>query len=322
MSAGRDFLLFIFFLVALGVAWFLTGGPGRPISHAGWFLGSTVGGNSGITVPGVNIPQPIPGNTSTNSAPPPQTQQVSAPSLWDYFFNYQPGIGETSSPGSSPYAPYVSLSASNVRGSDPATEYITIRTSQSLPGSLTISGWYLQDVSSNVTVSIGDAAQIPFLGGMNSETPISVGPNSTIIAVTGHSPNGTSFRLNECTGYLGQYQTFTPSLPRECPRPQDEMLLHPQTLAGDTACRQYIATLSQCTVVTGTFPSGLSSSCQDFVLNSLSYNGCITEHKVDPTFYRNEWRVFLNRDQELWANDHGIIRLIDENGKLVAQTNY
>ena len=321
MGAGRDFLLFIFFLVALGVAWFLTGGPGRPLSHAGWFLNPSLGGTSGISIPGVNIPQPTSGNTSGNNQPQ-QTQQASAPNLWDYFFNYQPGIGEASSPTDSPYAPYVSLSASDAQSSDPAAEYVTIRTSSSLPGSLTISGWYLQNVSSNVTVAIGDAAQIPFLGGMNSETPISVGPSSTIVVTTGQSPNGTSFRVNECTGYLGQYQTFAPSLPRECPTPQDEMLQHPQTLAGDEPCRQYISTLGRCTVATGTFPSDVSSACQDFVLNDLSYNGCITEHKPDPTFYRNEWRVFLNRNQELWNNDHGTIRLVDENGKLIAQTSY
>jgi hypothetical protein len=322
MSAGRDFLLFIFFLVALGVAWFLTGGPGRPLSHAGWFLGSTLGGTAGIAVPSVNLPGAASSSGSSGAASPQATQQSTVSNLWDYFFNYQPGVGEVSSPTDSPYAPYVSLSPTDVQSSDPATEYITLRTSSSLPRSLTISGWYLQNVSTNVTVSIGDAAEIPFLGGMNSETPISVGPGSTIVVTTGQSPNGTSFRLNECTGYLGQYQTFTPSLPRECPSPQSEMLLHPQTLAGDTACRQYIATLSQCTVITGTFPSALSGSCQDFVLNDLSYNGCITEHKPDPTFYRNQWRVFLNRSQELWANDHGVIRLIDENGKLIAQASY
>ena len=316
MNAGRDFLLFIFFLIALGVAWFLTGGPGRPISQAGWFL-SSPGTTGGIGIPSVSVPTAA---SSTASAP--QQTRSGIFNFWNYFLNYQPGIGEVSSLTDSAYAPFVSLQASAVGSSNPATEYVTIQMSSALPHSLTISGWTLQNVSSNTSVTIGNAAEIPFLGDLNSETPISVGPNSTIYVTTGQSPNGVSFRVNECTGYFNQFQTFTPTLRYECPRPIDEMLQHPQTLAGDEACRTYVNTLSQCTFLTGTFPSTVSSSCQEFILNSLSYNGCVTAHKGDPNFYRNEWRVFLNRSQELWSNDHGVIRLIDENGKLIAQTSY
>jgi hypothetical protein len=191
-----------------------------------------------------------------------------------------------------------------------------------MSGSLTISGWSLENVSTGVAVPIGNAAQIPFLGQVNYESPISIGPGSTVIVTTGQPPNGTSFRVNECTGYFKQFQTFTPSLSYECPRPDDELLLHPDTLAGDEACRKYVDTLSQCTFAINALPPGLSSECQDFILNDLSYNGCIDGHRDDPTFYRNEWRVFLSRSQELWNNDHGVIRLLDENGKLVAQASY
>jgi hypothetical protein len=324
MNAGRDFLLFIFFLVALGAAWFLTGGPGRPISHAGWFLNPTLGGTGGISVPHISLPNASSTDSSggVSQQQQPQNQPTKMQSLWNYFLNYQPGVGESSAPANSPYAPYVSLQLGNAGSSDPLTEYIVIQTSQNLPQSLTVSGWVLQNVSSNVVVTVGNAAQIPFLGGMNSETPISAGPGSTIIVTTGSSPNGASFRVNECTGYFNQYQTFTPALRYECPQPTEEMLTHPQTLAGDTACRQYVNTLSQCRIVTGVFPQNVSSSCQDFVLNNLSYNGCINAHKNEPNFYRNEWRVFLNRNQELWSNDHGVIRLLDENGKLITQTTY
>ncbi len=319
MNAGRDFLLFIFFLIALGVAWFMTGGPGRPISHAGWFLNPTLGTTGGIAVPSVSLPNASSSNGSNGGTPSAQPKILS---LWDYFLNYQPGIGESSAPTDSPYAPYVSLQASNVGSANPATEYVTIQTSQNLPQSVTVTGWTLQNVSTNMSVTIGNAAQIPFLGDVNYGTPISAGPGSTIIVTTGRSPNGASFRVNECTGYFNQFQTFTPSLRYECPQPTDEMLLHPQLLAGDATCRQYLSTLPQCRIVTGVFPQNISNTCQTFVLNALSYNGCITEHKVDPDFYRNEWRVFLNRDQDLWSPDHGTIRLIDENGKLIAQTSY
>jgi len=61
MNAGRDFLLFIFFLVVLGIAWFLTGGPSRTISHSGWFLNG-----QGVEIPSVLPAQPL--NTGTTSS--------------------------------------------------------------------------------------------------------------------------------------------------------------------------------------------------------------------------------------------------------------
>jgi len=36
MTAGRDLLLFILFLVVLGIAWFFTGGPSRFLTPDGF----------------------------------------------------------------------------------------------------------------------------------------------------------------------------------------------------------------------------------------------------------------------------------------------
>lgn len=320
MSAGRDLLLFILFLVALGIAWFLTGGPTRPISHAGWFFNpSPYGTTTGIIIPSVSVPLSSSGDTSGGTA----QAEIKPMSVWDYFFRYRPGVGVVPSANASPYAAYVSLNRGQIGGTDPAGEYLVLRTSQNLPQSVTVSGWTIENVSTGMRLAIGGAAPVPVLGEVNTQTPVSAGPGSTIILVTGRSPNGISFRLNECTGYFDQFQTFTPNLPEDCPSPYDEMLVHPGALSNDQACQQYVNTLGQCTFVgTASLPSGISSACYDFLLNNLSYNGCVAEHRNDAAFYKNEWRVYLNRDQALWSADHGIIDLFDENGKLVAELSY
>lgn len=317
MSAGRDFLLFVLFLVALGIAWFFTGGPGRTISHAGWFL------NPGS----ISIPSVL---GSTTTLPNAET------STWQFENGtggengsggsnqtqvYRPGFGYVTPPPASPYAQYVYIGGSDLTTANASDEYIEIGTDGDLPGTLTISGWTLVSPATGISATIGDAAQIPFLGQVNAEGPVSVGPNATVFITTGRSPNGASFRLNECTGYFEQFQNFSPGLPAECPLPDDEFQ-NAHQLAGDDACEQYVENLDRCTLQVNALPAGLGGLCQNFILNTLTYNGCITAHEYDPGFYRKEWRLFLGRDQELWKNTHDTIWLLDENGKLVAETNY
>ncbi|MBI3573997.1 hypothetical protein HY090_03020 [Candidatus Kaiserbacteria bacterium] len=323
MAGGRDFLLFIFFLVALGVAWFLTGGPGHSISHEGWFLSppSPLGNGQGYNVPNFSFDTTVNSNPSSGNI---QQQEAPTPtqSVWNYFFNYRVGLGESPRPDASPYASMVRFSANAAKSSDPATEYVTIQTSSDLKTNLTITGWTLESGTTGIKTQIGNAAQIPFLGQVNIESPVSVGPTSTVIVTTGHSPNGTSFELNECTGYFSQFQKFTPNLRQECPKPEDELLRYPQNLAGNELCYNFVRNIRQCVLTWTEIPGNIGDACQNFILNTLSYNGCITAHKDDPDFYRREWRMFLNRDQELWRNTHDIIRLLDENGKLIGEASY
>jgi hypothetical protein len=323
MSAGRDFLLFVLFLVVLGFVWFYTGGPSRAISHSGWFLNppSPLGNGEGYNIPSVPLPSATSSYSSDGSASG-TNGSGSSQSLWDYFFHYRAGTGEAARPGDSPYAQYVTFYPGNTQTSDPTAEYITIQTNPQLKSAITVTGWTVESAQSGVKVAIGGASQIPFLGQANSETPVTLGPQSSVTLVTGRSPNGTSFRVNKCTGYFNQFQTFTPRLPVECPAPQDEMLRNPGTLAGNQDCQNFIQSIPQCTLTVGSIPGTVGSACQNFILNTLSYNGCITAHQSDPDFYRNQWYVYLDRSQELWANNHDAIELLDENGKLVGEISY
>ncbi|MES2134712.1 MAG: hypothetical protein V4449_00520 [Patescibacteria group bacterium] len=325
-NAKSDFMIVILLVIALGIAWVMTGGPSNPMTHQGglfsapWPLGD--GGNA-YTVPTIPLES---GSVSSNNevAPtaPTNSTTKSKTTVFDYFFGYRPGVGAVADPSASPYASYVRLERGNAENTDPKKEYVTIRTSGSLQNSVTITGWALQSTTNNLHVVIGSAAQIPSLGGLNTDTPITLGSDSVVSITTGRSPNGASFRLNMCTGYFEQFQDFSPSLPQECPRPRDEMYLFPEKTAGNAECENFINTLNQCTLTVTEIPGKIGNSCQDFVLTNLSYNGCIAKHRNDPDFYHNEWRVFLGRDQELWNNSHDRILLLDENGKLVSVVSY
>ncbi len=321
-SALGTFVMVIALLVALGIVWVYTGGPSRTISQPGLFLSSP-------PIPSINFSNyefssgssSSTGQEGAGTEPVDTDDETTAPSLWDYFFYYGGGLN-VGDAEKSPYAGMVTLSISGAQQSAPINEYITLKTAAKLEKSLTITGWSLQSSATNVTATIGSAAMIPFLGQVNVDTPIVIGPKSTVYIVTGRPPNGTSFRVNKCTGYFEQFQTFKPALKKECPLGEDEMLRYPERLAGNEACITYVERIAVCEYKVHDIPGNIGDACQDFILNDLSYNGCITAHKNDPDFYRNEWRLYLKRDQELYKNTHDNIRLLDENKKFIAEIRY
>lgn len=306
-SAKGDLLVVVLLLIGLGVAWIWTGGPSRTVSHSGgvfngapWPFGN--GGNA-YTVPNIDL------NSTSDTY-----GQAS------YGSSYGTTAYGTGKPGDSTYAPMVSLESSGEGASDPQIEYIAIRTSGSLKSSVTITGWTLENGSGGGKVTIGSGVATPVLGQVNSESPITLGPNSVVYVITGRPPNGGSFRVNKCTGYFSKVQTFTPYLSSECPTPSEELSRASGQLSPNIECSNFVRALSQCSVTASAIPETVGTACRDFILNTLSYNGCVTAHKNDPDFYRNEWRVYLNQDKELWGSVDRII-LRDESGKIVSSLN-
>lgn len=316
-SAGSDLILFIFFIIVLGIIWAVSGGPGRSISTEGPFLNPPwpLGDSSAYTVPSVPIPS---GEDS------PEDKEESggfADIISRAWFDL--GIGNTDEE-KSPHAEYVSLSRSSARNDEPDEEYVTIKTSRNLEGQLRISEWRIESTATLSGATLGDAAYLPYSGQVNTELPVAVGPNTTIYVVTGRSPIGTSFRTNTCTGYFVQFQDFEPRLDRDCPAPIDELGTYIDRTGGfipSDTCIDYVENLDRCTLNIN-IPANLSGVCRDFVLNELTYNGCVNNHKNDVEFYKNEWRMYLGRDQELWKNTRERIRLLDENGLVIDVISY
>ena len=302
-SAGTDLSIFIVFIILLGIVWVSTGGPDRPISRSGPFLESPLSEDSSYELPSVD--------TDTNSE--------------DFITRISRGITNLKAgEEKSPYAEYVSLSVSTAKKESANEEYLTIKTARSLSGTLTISDWRLES-SSGTTVPLGFAAPLARLGHVNTLAPVAVGANATVYVVSGRSPVGTSFRLNSCTGYFEQYQDFEPRLPFECPLPIEELQDVTKTIPNynpSPNCYSALANMRQCEIFTGALPGGVDSTCYNIISNDISYNGCVGRHQADVDFYKNEWRLYLGRDTELWVNKGERIRLVDEAGRVIDAVSY
>jgi len=225
----------------------------------------------------------------------------------------------------SPYAGLIVMSRpitssyQNVASAD--GEYLSI-TSRIIAGAkpVPITGWQIKSVVTGASAKIGKGAYLAYPGQLNPESEIFLSPGGRAVVATGRSPIGVSFRLNKCTGYFAQYQTFTPTLPEQCPALQEESLPKaPNAL--DDRCLDYIDRLPICRTH-GKLPIYLKPECTTYIAERTNYNFCVSAHKNDPDFYLNEWRIYLNRDDRLWKNRRETIKLIDNEGKTVTAVSY
>ncbi|MBI4691949.1 MAG: hypothetical protein HY773_00685 [Candidatus Terrybacteria bacterium] len=205
-----------------------------------------------------------------------------------------------------------------IKQSDPQKEYIKIKTDWDIKSSTNISDWTLEN-KNGIRIKLGAAANLLLLPGIGATGLLSPSANETIYVTSGQSPIGMNFRLNKCTGYLAQMQTFIPELSLRCPHLiKDELL--PAAL--DNACIDYLNQNYKTCIAIFNLPSNLSTTCKDYANYRTTYNGCADWHKNDSDFYDNEWRVYLNNASELWDNNHDTVTLRDENGKIIDQRSY
>jgi hypothetical protein len=218
---------------------------------------------------------------------------------------------------------FVFSSKTGARFNEPDKEYIKIIASQNNTQPTRISGWRVKSAVTGKSFVIGQGAYLPYTGRVNSEKEIFLLPGESAVIQSGRSPLGVSFRLNSCTGYLEQFQDYSPALPQQCPHPANENI--PQGPGGVTdACFDFLENLRRCEVYIKALPPSLSEDpvCQEYISKNVSYNGCVDLHKNDKDFYKNEWRVFLGRDGDLWKAERETILLLDADGKLVDSISY
>ncbi len=307
MNAKRDLLIVILLLSALGLAWYYAGGPGNSLARSSPFL----------TLPGYGTGTPAYIVPSVQYTPPKPIGSSQSQSNNPSFTNYLGTFNETASP----YAKYVTLER-GVADSGYQDEYVVIRIAYDAPQKITVTGWRLESTATNLGTTLPLGSPLPFLGSVNATGPVSMGAGESAYVVTSRSPVGTSFRTNMCTGYFEQYQNFKPALRLECPSPDDEANRVLATGNYNDDCYNVVRSISRCTLSTATIPYSAGSQCQSLVQDTLTYNGCINAHKSDPKFYKDVWYLYLNRDQELWANRSERIRLVDETGKVVSAISY
>lgn len=227
----------------------------------------------------------------------------------------------TVDPLRSKYADLIYIS--NVsRYGDQNSEYVQLQTRGNASTTIPITGWVIKSESSGQEVTIPKATYLYFAGSVNSEENVVLSGNETAYLITGYSPNGYSFKLNKCSGYLSQFQTWNPYLPYSCPAPKNEDTSSiPKTLNND-ACFDYIDYMPSCRIQTEPLPQNWSYECTNFIYSKINYPSCINTHKNDKDFWIGDWRIYLKRNAKLWKDKRESIILIDNEGKIVSRYTY
>lgn len=258
-------------------------------------------------------PAPLLRQGSAGQAPPSAGQTTSPPTP------SQPSVQESFEERLSRIRKTVTLQKAQARQTDPQKEYVDLvyRSSflkEGLP--LDMSGWTIENKRGD-RFGFGYAANLPYAGQVNTLSRLIVPPGGTVHIVTGRSPIGANFRINTCTGYFEQFNSFTPSLPQKCPRPSEEPA---QTNLPDV-CLDYIESLPSCRIPQNTLLD-IGDVCRAYSTNNINYSGCVANHKIDTDFYQNEWYIYLGRSTELWKEEREKIILRDQQGNLTAQLEY
>ena len=292
-DAKKDLIFLILFLIGLGFAWYYTGGLSRESSKSPFII-PPIGG--GISSGGVSK----------------ETVDVSGGGL-------SPSNDTSGSAGQLLRDIITFGSVYGAKQTDPEKEYIEIRFSSKSVGKALLTGLKLKGTY-GLDLIIGDGVYLYWPGSTNTNEPIFLEPGGKAIITTGQSPIGYSFRVNKCTGYLEQFQDFNPRLPQDCLYPRDEDV--PSGPSGlDDKCLDYIDRLPRCGIVKS-IPAYLSSQCQEYISAKINYKSCVDTHRNDTDFYKNEWRIFLGRSDELWKEKRETIQLLDKSGGLINAVSY
>lgn len=206
---------------------------------------------------------------------------------------------------------------SGVRADSALEEYLQIVADSRNTASVDIAGWSLESALSGTRVYIPGGSSAFLMGTANVVGPISLDPGGLAIVSSAASPVGISFRENTCTGYLSQFQSFSPPLTSECPTPSSILPFTEENLRiyGDS-CFDIVDSLQSCEFPRD-LPDTLYPSCRTFLADRLSYNGCVQQNRNRSAFQKNMWRIYLGSQNEMWRNSHDAIRLLDAQGRTV-----
>ncbi|MCW9054914.1 MAG: hypothetical protein OQJ98_02985 [Candidatus Pacebacteria bacterium] len=308
-NATGDLILVVSVVLILGVIWLLSGGPTRTTDEE--LVKFERASEEGVLSPNfTGFFLPIQREESEN---------------YKKYRDLEEELGRTRDYGeTSPHWGLVTIehSTGGMKNTSPEEEYLVLNTSYKLGDPISITGWELQSMTTNKAAVIGQATQVSTSGNINIESSVVISAHDRLYITTGQPPTGYSFRVNKCSGYFEQFQDFTPTLSKQCPYAKDELMFaddDPYLFGSE--CLNYIERLPRCIMPLEALPIGFPNSCALFITEKINYNTCVKNHRDDADFLEDEWRIFLKQSDELWE-DRDIIRLLDENGKVVDVFSY
>tara|TARA_B100000508_G_scaffold60333_2_gene47476 strand:- start:32475 stop:33461 length:987 start_codon:yes stop_codon:yes gene_type:complete len=313
------FIIGIFIL--LFFVWVATGGPSKPIATGGFTITSPKPISTGEArgtgaLLGYRAPSTPRVNTRSSSG--------GEDSETEERRRQTEAENELTSLERSVYRGDVTLvrSTSGAKKTDAREEYLKLKVSSRAENPINISNWKLVSEVTGKSEVIPFGTELPLSGIITEREALYLDPGDDAYVISGRSPIGASFRINMCMGYFAQYQSFTPTLRKSCPLPEDELRNFSSIdLNREVLCEEFVEDIPRCSIATS-IPPTVSGSCKGFVETNISYNGCVSNHKNDEKFFDDEWRVYLGRSGELWKKERETIRLYDSVGKLVDQISY
>ena len=355
MDAMKDLRSFILIMIILAFVWLFTGGPLRPSAKSGWFLYKPQ--QKGEQRAKKEVMEVLGKKVLIDEEESPKTKQVSSSSSsfsssssspLPYFkgddgrpisssssrsgINYNDATNNSASivfaaskqslSSQSTVKPnFATLKTRRAKETNPNEEYVEIKADKKNKSSIKITGWKLKG-KTGLDIAIGQGASYIYANiASQPQGDVYLKPGEKAMVITGRSPLGTSFKLNKCSGYFEQFQDFTPELNTECPLLRDEEL--PSDM--NDSCLDYIDRVSSCQTVVSIpykYSFKLSSSCQDYVTQSANYKTCLDNHKDDADFYLPEWRIYLDRSEELWKKKRETITLYDDKNNVIDSKSY
>lgn len=314
----HDAWFFVGVFAFIFLIWIATGGPARPLSWSGPTLAQPeeLGGGTYLGLPRApftigNADVTLPSSSNTRSYKP--------------FSVFGSTVGGLPFGTPSPYRESIRLNGyvSSASSTSARKEYLRFDVATSAPAPVAITGWRLTSEITDNTARIPDGSPVPRLGTVNARQPIVLSPGERAIVHTGRSPIGVSFRENVCSGYLDEFQAFTPSLPKACPTALEEFeRIYGPYYVRDTSCIEYLKTINRCETVTYVSRRKIAAVCRDFALKNLNYNSCVASHRDEATFPGKTWHIYLNQEDSLWRARGEIIKLFDVDMKTVGAFAY
>jgi len=308
MGAKGDLILLILIVFGLGIAWLVTGGPERARMDRGAFLKPPAPLDSGEKYGefGIGIKTEV---SKIQSGLDKVSSELEEERVSGEFSKYEDKI-------------VIEKKTTGPKKDSVDEEYVIISASRRNNENISIAGWQLESMISKKKIAIGGATPLFISGVINSEPAVSLAPKEKMIISTGLSPIGAYFKINKCTGYFEQFQNFKPTLVKDCPRSNDEFDRFANIPITDDVCEDFVDDIRKCEMTLDSFPIGTSNQCSEFISNTINYTGCVKNHRNDLDFIGSEWRVFLGRSEELWREKREVIRLLDNEGKVVDTFTY
>lgn len=230
---------------------------------------------------------------------------------------------EKPEPGYSPFRERITITSVNgSRNARPIDESVTIRFGGFFSGfskgdeRIDIGGWTLEN-RRGTRVEIPSASEVY---GATASAPIALHGGEEVIIATAHPTFSESFRENQCTGYLNEFHSFSPSLSEHCQTYSLDELFARNL---NNACIDIILKSRRCRQVRIAFEQiDAGNACIAFVGEHLNYAGCLKENREKSDFLLGTWRVFLRRSETVWDPTHDRVVLRDKNGLIVDEYSY